>query len=145
MEYFQEEFLAEGVVDGQMIADKLFAEAVIPASLRYRLMAADDYHKVASEIFNQMKGQGDSASLRSLCEIMMEEVGMMRMNKLGKKMLECLEASKFISWYLHTCYVVHLCIHLRVHVVLQVHKPANPHAYHESQHAHIRTSVCTFT
>jgi hypothetical protein len=92
MEYFQEEFL-DGV-DGRMIANKLFSKRVIPQSLRYRLMRADDDYQVASDIFNYMKEQGDYASLKRLCEILLKEDGMKAMNKLGKKMLECLEANK---------------------------------------------------
>ena len=103
MEYFQEEFLAEDVIDGQMIADKLCARKVIPQNLKYRLIREDDDYKVAAEIFNHIKQSGDYTSLRSLCEIMIKEGGMKAMNKLGKKMLECLEASKFITWYPHTC------------------------------------------
>ena len=100
MEHFHEEFLAEDVVDGQMIADKLADEKVIPKSMKKRLAKEDDDYKVASEIFNHMKGQGDYKSLKSLCEIMIKADGMNSMIKLGKKMLECLEASKYGTWYM---------------------------------------------
>ena len=100
MEHFHGEFLAEDVVDGQMIADKLADEKVIPKSMKKRLAKEDDDYKVASEIFNHMKGQGDYKFLKSLCEIMIEADGMNSMIKLGKKMLECLEASKYGTWYM---------------------------------------------
>jgi hypothetical protein len=94
MEHFHKEFLAKGVVKGKMIADKLADEKVIPKTMKKRLAKEDDDYKVASEIFNHMKGQGDYKSLKSLCEIMIQADGMHTMIKLGKKMLGCLEANK---------------------------------------------------
>ena len=94
MEHFHKEFLAEGVVDGQMIADKLVTEHVIPESLKNKLAKEDSEYDVASAIFNHMKKQSDYESLESLCTIMMNEGGMKRMNKLGRKMLDSLIASK---------------------------------------------------
>ena len=46
--------------------------------------------------------QGDYESLEALCTIMKNEDGMKKMNKLGKKMLECLLASKLMFvLYIH--------------------------------------------
>jgi hypothetical protein len=94
MEHFHEEFLKEGVVNGQMIADKLGDEKVIPKALKSKLAKENDKYKVASDIFNHVIEQGDYESLEALCTIMKNEGGMKKMNKLGKKMLDCLVANK---------------------------------------------------
>jgi hypothetical protein len=94
MEHYHKEFLAKGVVKGKMIADKLADEEVIPKALKNKLAKEDDEYKVASAIFNHMKEQGDYESLEALCTIMKNEGGMKKMNKLGKKMLDCLVSNK---------------------------------------------------
>jgi hypothetical protein len=96
MKHFQEKFLPKGgmVVKGQKIAEELCNENVIPAPMKNRLLKEDDDYAAASAIFNHVKEQGDYASLKSLCDTMIEAKAMKAMNKLGKEMLECLEENK---------------------------------------------------
>ena len=110
MEHFHEEFLKEGIVDGQMIADKLADKEVIPRPLKNELAKENNEYKVASAIFNHVKKQGDYESLEALCTIMMNEGGMKKMNKLGKKMLDCLVASTFTTsvLYIHNIMFPHM-------------------------------------
>ena len=104
MEYFQGEFLADDAVNGEVILEKLANKKVISKAMKKKIAKEDDDYKVASAIFNHMRGQGDYESIEVLCECMMEAVGEKVMNKLGKKMMDCLKASKFITWYCNsTC------------------------------------------
>ena len=107
MEHFQKEFLTEGAVDGQMIADKLANEKVIPEALKNKLAKENDEYKVASDIFNHVKKQGNYESVETLCTIMMNQGGMKQMNLLGKKMLECLVASTFSTFVLYIHSIMH--------------------------------------
>ena len=94
MKHFQEEFLAEDVVQSEWLVEKLYNREVIPKALKNSILKSTDEYKMTSDIFNHVKGQGDYDSLRVMCKCMINHDGFRKMDALGKKMLKCLEASE---------------------------------------------------
>ena len=94
MKHFQEDFLAEDVVQSEWLVNKLSDGEVIPKSLKNSILKSTDEYKMTSDIFNHVKGQGDYDSLRVMCKCMINHDGHRKMDALGKKMLKCLEASE---------------------------------------------------
>ena len=161
MKHFHKEFFEEGVVDGETIAEKLANEKVIPERLKKKLAKEDDEYQITSAIFNHVKKQGDYESLEALCTIMKNEGGMKKMNKLGKKMLDCLVASEFTTsvLYIHNIMFPHMvymhsrhihkgtryvfaCMHVHVHTHTHTHMYASTHM-HTQTHAYTRPRSCT--
>ena len=78
-------------VDTKSIIDELEDAKIVPSTL-VNEMKNVDLRKSASSLYRHMEKQGDIESLKDLCELMINEAGYPRMNKLGEDMKEDLSS-----------------------------------------------------
>ena len=87
MNKYKERFFK--VVAAKDIVEKLKTEGVIPESV-YRHIASEQTtkHDAISKLFNHLHQHGALSTIRSLCDIMIQEIGYPNMNALGSTMHE---------------------------------------------------------
>ena len=85
MDSFKEEFL--GVVAAKDIAQKLKTEGVIPDSVYRQIVNQQTTDNDANlKLFEHLHQHGAPSTIRSLCDIMIQERGYPNMNTLGGAM-----------------------------------------------------------
>ena len=87
MDSFRERFLR--VVAAKDIAEKLKTEGVIPESIYRRILNEQTTDDDANlKLFRHLHQHGAASTIRSLCDIMIQERGYPNMNILGRAMSE---------------------------------------------------------
>ena len=98
-ERFKGEFLDKGKVPARSIAQRLYDDGVIPQDIQNRIEHASDDYNAASILYNHMRLQANRETAEKLFKIMIHNTGYCQMNDLGRRMMDCLPKSEYMSLY----------------------------------------------